>query len=186
MRGTEGAAWYCLRAQPKREHIAAASLRAIDGVEVVCPRLRYKKVTRRGKIWWMEPLFPGYLLARFALEEKHRAVSYANGVSGILRFGESVPTVAPDFIEELRAELAKGENQGEVLTLQPIAEPGDQVELAEGPLRGMTGTVLDVRPAEERVRIFIEFLGQAQPVDVDLYSLLLPRKGSFRPGEGGS
>ena len=85
--------------------------------------------------------------------------------------------MGPDFIEELRAELAREENQGEVLTLQPIAEPGDQVELAEGPLRGMTGTVLEVRPAEERVRIFIEFLGQAQPVDVDLYSLLLPRKG---------
>ena len=186
MRETEGAAWYCLRAQPKREHIAAASLRAIGGVEVVCPRLRYKKVTRRGKIWWMEPLFPGYLLARFILKEKHRAVSYAAGVSGILRFGESVPAVAPDFIEELRAELAREENQGEVLTLQPIAEPGDQVELADGPLRGMTGTVLEVRPAEERVRIFIEFLGQAQPVDVDLYSLLLPRKGSLRPDETGS
>ena len=186
MRETEGAAWYCLRAQPKREHIAAASLRAIGGVEVVCPRLRYKKVTRRGKIWWMEPLFPGYLLARFRLEEKHRAVSYAAGVSGILRFGESVPVVSPDFIEELRAELAREENQGEVLTLQPIAEPGDQVELADGPLRGMTGTVLEVRPAEERVRIFIEFLGQAQPVDVDLYSLLLPRKGSLRTDETGS
>ena len=182
----EEAAWYCLRTQPKREHIAAASLREIGEIEVVCPRLRYKKVTRRGKIWWMEPLFPGYLLARFSLEEKHRAVSYAAGVSGILRFGESVPTVAPDFIEELRAELAREENQGEVLTLQPIAEPGDQVELADGPLRGMTGTVLEVRPAEERVRIFIEFLGQAQPVDVDLYSLLLPRKGSLRPDETGS
>ena len=103
----EEAAWYCLRTQPKREHIAAASLREIGEIEVVCPRLRYKKVTRRGKIWWMEPLFPGYLLARFILEEKHRAVSYAAGVSGILRFGESVPTVAPDFIEELRAELAR-------------------------------------------------------------------------------
>ena len=65
-------AWYCLRTQTKREHLAAASLRQVEGIEVVCPRLRYKKVTRRGKIWWVEPLFPGYLLARFALAEIER------------------------------------------------------------------------------------------------------------------
>jgi len=57
-----------------------------------------------------------------------------------------------------------------------VAEPGDEVELVEGPLKGMTGTVIEVRPAEERVRIFVEFLGQNQPVNVDLFSLLLPRK----------
>ena len=47
----------------------------------------------------------------------------------------------------------------------------------------MTGTVIEVRPADERVRIFVQFLGQDQPVDVDLYSLLLPRKPL--PGAGG-
>ena len=56
-------AWYCLRTQTKREHLAAASLWEIGGIEVLSPRLRYKKVTRRGKVWWVEPLFPGQLLA---------------------------------------------------------------------------------------------------------------------------
>ena len=186
MREPDGAAWYCLRTQPKREHIAAASLGTLEGVEVVCPRVRYKKVTRRGKVWWVEPLFPCYLLARFSFEKQQRAVSYASGVSGIVRFGESFPSVDAAFVEELRAELAKEENEGEVITVQPVAEPGDQVELADGPLRGLTGTVFDVRPAEERVRIFIEFLGQTQPVDVDLYSLLLPRKNSLRRGGTGT
>ena len=172
----EEAAWYCLRTQIKREHIAAASLQALGEIEVVCPRVRYKKVTRRGKIWWVEPLFPGYLLARFALAEHGRAVSYAKGVSRILRFGERVPTVPARFVEDLRAELAKVKGGEELITLQPTAEPGDEVELAEGPLQGMTGTVIEVRPAEERVRIFVEFLGQDQPIDVDLYALLLPRK----------
>lgn len=174
----EGLAWYCLRTQMKREHLAAASLRQLENVEVVCPRLRYKKVTRRGKIWWVEPLFPGYLLVRFDLWELERAVSYAKGVSHLLRFGERVPTVPDQFVEELKQELAKQEVEDgkELITLQPIAEPGDEVELAHGPLQGMTGRVIEVRPAEERVRIFVEFLGNEQPVDVDLYSLLLPRR----------
>ena len=174
----ESLAWYCLRTQTKREHLAAASLRQLGGIEVVCPRLRYKKVTRRGKIWWVEPLFPGYVLARFGLAERERAVSYANGVTRILRFGDQYPAVPDAFVEDLRAELAKQEEGegSELITVCPVVEPGDEVELADGPLQGLKGTVIEVLPANERVRIFIEFLGQEQPVDVDLYSLLLPRK----------
>ncbi len=178
-----GPAWYCLRTQTKREHLAAVSLRQLEGVEVICPRLRYKKVTRRGKIWWVEPLFPGYLLARFDLAHQERAVSYATGVTRILRFGERIPTVPDRFVEELRQEVRRQqtEEDGELITLQPVAEPGDEVEVATGPLQGTTGIVIEVRPAVERVRIFVEFLGQDQPVDVDLYSLILPR----RPSAGG-
>lgn len=184
MSDPESLAWYCLRTQPKREHLAAASLRELEEVEVVCPRLRYKKVTRRGKIWWVEPLFPGYILARFKLADHERAVSYAKGVTQILRFGERVPTIPDQFVAELRAELARQEEVagGEMITLRPVAEPGDEVELVSGPLKGMTGKVIEVRPAEERVRIFIEFLGQEQPVDVDLYSLLLPRRPTPKSG----
>ena len=169
------AAWYCLRTQIKRESLAAAALRELGDIEVVCPRLRYRKVTRRGKIWWVEPLFPGYLLARFVLSDLERAVNYAKGVSRILKFGEHIPTVPGRFVDDLRRELAQ-EDDKELITLEPVAEPGDEVELAEGPLQGLSGTVIEVRPAEERVRIFVEFLGQEQPVDVDLYALLLPRK----------
>jgi len=180
----EKAAWYCLRTQIKREHVAAASLKELGGIEVVCPRLRYRKVTRRGKIWWVEPLFPGYLLARFVLVERERAVSYAKGVSRILRFGERIPTVPSRFVADLQAELARAQEGEELITLQPAVEPGDEVELAGGPLRGMTGTVIEVRPAAERVRIFVEFLGQDQPIDVDLYALLLPRKPLPKRKEG--
>ena len=179
-------AWYCLRTQTKREHIAAASLRELERVEVLCPRLRYRKTTRRGKVWWVEPLFPGYILARFDLDRQERAVSYANGVSQILRFGGRTPSIPERFVEELRAELAKSSDAGDVLSVQVAVEPGDEVELADGPLRGMTGQVIDVCPAKDRVRIFIEFLGQEQPVDVDLFSLLLPKRpvgGTRRGGE---
>ena len=169
------AAWYCLRTQIKRESLAAAALRELGDIEVVCPRLRYRKVTRRGKIWWVEPLFPGYLLARFVLSDLERAVNYAKGVSRILKFGEHIPTVPGRFVDDLRRELAQ-EDEKELITLEPVAEPGDEVELAEGPLQGLRGPGIAVRPAEERVRIFVEVLGQEQPVDVDLYALLLPRK----------
>ena len=40
--------WYCLRSQPKHEHIAAAHLRRLDQVTVFCPRIKFKRSTRQG------------------------------------------------------------------------------------------------------------------------------------------
>src|SRR5260370_33331325 len=65
-------AWFCLRAQPKREHIAAACLRQTCEVEVFCPRLRFRQLTSRGPVWFIEAMFPGYLFARFDYANCHR------------------------------------------------------------------------------------------------------------------
>jgi len=170
------AAWYCVRTQPKREHIAASHLRELEGVEVFCPRLRYRKATRRGKIWWVEALFPGYVLVRFALEENERAVAYAPGVGGLVRFGDKVPPVPDAFVEVLRRELAPGEQGEETLTLEPQLEAGEEVEIARGPLGGFQGKVVEVLPGRDRVKVLLDFLGQTQVVEVDLFTLLLPRK----------
>lgn len=170
-------AWYCVRAQTKREHIAAGHLRELEGVEVFCPRLRYRKATRRGKIWWVEPLFPGYLLAKFDLAAMERAVTFSQGVRGLVRFGGQIPPVPQGFVDLLQAEITERDtSDGDVLTVAPVIEEGEEVEIATGPLRGMKGTVVSVAPAAERVKVLLEFLGQEQAVDLDLFAILMPRK----------
>jgi transcriptional antiterminator RfaH len=169
--------WFCVRTQTKREHIAAGHLRDVEGVEVFCPRLRYRKATRRGKIWWVEPLFPGYLLAKFSLYEMERAVTFCQGIRGLVRFGSEIPSVPSSFIESLRQEIRdRSDDDDELFSVSPIIEAGDEVEIAHGPLQGMRGTIVSVAPAAERVKILLEFLGQPQAVDVDLFSILLPRR----------
>jgi transcriptional antiterminator RfaH len=179
-------AWYCLRTQTKREHIAAGHLREMGEVEVFCPRLRYRKATRRGKIWWVEPLFPGYVLAKFSLAELERPVTFCHGVRGLVRFGSEVPPVPDAFVTALREEIRLREAAAgpdgpdgigdDLLTLAPVIMPGEEIEVAHGPLQGMRGTVVSVAPAAERVKILLEFLGRESTVDVDLFSILLPRR----------
>jgi transcriptional antiterminator RfaH len=169
-------AWFCVRTQTKREHIAAEHLREQEGIEVFCPRLRYRKPTRRGTVWWLEPLFPGYVLARFSLFEAERTVTFCQGVRGLVRFGSEIPSIADSFVESLRAEFKPDESGGELLTLTPALRSGDEVEVAHGPLAGMSGVVISIAPAAERVKILLEFLGQPQVIDVDLFSILLPRR----------
>jgi transcriptional antiterminator RfaH len=171
------AEWYCVRTQTKREHIAAGHLRELEGVEVFCPRLKYRKATRRGKIWWIEPMFPGYILARFDMAEMERAVTFCQGIRGLVRFGSEIPSVPQCFVEALREEVrTRSDDDDELFAVSPIIEVGDEVEIAHGPLQGMRGTIVSVAPAAERVKILLEFLGQPHAVDVDLFSILLPRR----------
>lgn len=168
--------WYCLRSQTKREHIAAAGLRKQFGaeIEIFCPRIRYKKATKRGPIWWVEPLFPGYLLAKFSLTEQLRHILHTNGVSGAVQFGRRLPEVPSSFVRELRAEF-QGDQEGvhELLTVEKRLGKGDFVEFAEGSFRGINGKIVEVMPSLERVKVLFEFLGQDRPVEVDVFSLIL-------------
>lgn len=173
--------WYCVKTQTKREHIAAEHLRELEGVEVFCPRLRYRKATRRGKIWWVEALFPGYILAKFVIAENERLVAYSQGVRGLVKFGSEVPPVSEGFVEALRSEIARNfeDEEGsaeDTLTVGPQIESGEEVEIASGPLGGFQGKVVSILPGKERVKVLLDFLGQPQVVEVDLFSLLLPRK----------
>jgi transcriptional antiterminator RfaH len=170
--------WFCVRCQTKREHIAALHLRELEGIEVFCPRLRYRKATRRGKIWWVEPMFPGYVLAKFNIAEMERAVTFCQGVRGLVRFGSGIPPVPEEFVNMMKQEILnrEGVQETELITLSPTIEIGDEVEVAHGPLQGMRGIVVAVPSATERVKILLEFLGNPQAVDMDLFSLLLPRR----------
>src|SRR5512133_1876782 len=94
--------WYCARTQPKHEHIAAAGLTRRLGLEVFHPRLRLEKATRRGVIKVVEPLFPCYIFVRCDLEESVNQIRYITGISSLVHFGEKIPVVADNVVEELR------------------------------------------------------------------------------------
>jgi len=147
--------WYAVRCQPKRERLAAQTLRETLGIEVLCPQVKYQKVTRRGKVWWVEAMFPGYLFARFDRAESGRAVNYAQGVLSLVRFGNLVPSIPESFIIQLKEQI--GESEEVVISHQ--VELGENYEIAVGPLAGEIGEVVEVLPAGERVRLLIDFIG---------------------------
>ena len=156
--------WFCLRSQPKHEHIAAAHLRQYDDIEVFCPRVKIQRSTRRGLVWFTEALFPNYLFARFAMTRWHARVRSCQGVSGIVRFGDDVPELSAHIVADLRSYMADAELKTVPFT---IAE-GDDVEIVEGPFRGQSGIVKRLLPARERVKVLLEVLGGATEVDLSL------------------
>lgn len=168
--------WFVLRCQTKREHIAAKILKDMEGVEPFCPRIKFKKATRRGKIWWVEPLFPGYLFAKFHYPENFRQVTASHGVSQVVSFGGRIPHLSDEIIDEIQRQVSEEADEDSVIEFTPTVGAGDEVEIADGPFAGVTGVVEEPIPGKERVKILIELLGQEQILDVDLFSLLLPKR----------
>ena len=170
-------AWYCVRTKPKREHIAARAMNQIEGVQSFCPRLRYRKATRRGKVWWVEAMFPGYIFGFFSREQNERNIVHTHGVMTILKFGDYMPEIPSSFIADLTQQMQElNEGDDDIMTLEPTVSEGDEVEIAHGAFQGFQGTVIEVMPALERVKLLTEFLGNRHVVETDLLSLLLPNK----------
>jgi transcriptional antiterminator RfaH len=161
-------AWYCVRTQLKHEHIAAAHLKQIPGVEVFNPQIRLLRSTRQGRRWYLESLFPNYIFLRFALEATWEKVSYAPGVNMVLRFGNQIPAIADLVIEELRREMAVLDSK--VLTDAPIE--GDEVEIASGAFAGMKAAVTHVLPGKQRTQVLLDVMGRLVPADLSLDLIL--------------
>jgi len=157
-------AWYCLLSRPKSEHLAAAHLRKVEGVETFCPRLRFRRVTTRGRVWFTEALFPGYLFARFVAADSLGLVRYSTAVTGVLHFAGRVPVISDSEVAHLRSLLDEDETK---ILDEPLCS-GEEVEIASGPLRGFHALVTRVLPARERVKILLEFLGQQREVEISM------------------
>ncbi|MFP4261660.1 MAG: transcription termination/antitermination protein NusG [Opitutales bacterium] len=155
-------AWYCLRTQRKREHIAAALLDRIDGVAVFCPRISQFKKTKTGKKRFTEAMFPSYIFANFDYTTQYRQVIHSQGVSRLVENGDK-RVIPENVIEELMATLPGGV----VEVADPSLTPGAKVEILEGSLKGLNGSVIAQLPAQDRVEVLLEFLGREIRVALD-------------------
>ncbi len=158
--------WYCLRARPKREHLAALQLAERTGVETFAPRLAVRRITRQGvAATATEALFPGYLFARFHLPDDARFVASSPDITGIVHFGEHMPIVPASLIELLRTH-ATG-----VQPCAPLLEPGDWIEVLSGCLAGSEGRIVTFDSGRSRACVLLALLGQELRVCLPAHAL---------------
>ena len=167
-------AWFCLRSQPKHEHIAAGHLRQIEGVEVFNPRIRFTRPTRVGPATVTESMFPNYLFARFDWQNLLNRVNYSPGVSGVVHFGDKWPTVPEQAIEEIRKII--GTQELHIIPNEVSA--GDEISVAGGVFHGLEAIVTQVMPGKQRVMVLMDFLGRQTTVEVEVQAVV--RRGMMR------
>src|SRR5437870_11177047 len=144
--------WFCARTLPKHEPTPSAGLRPQLNLECCSPRLRFRKMTRRGVVWFVEAMFPGYLFAEFIYSELHRRVEHLPGVRGLVEFGDYIATIDADTIVALKEQVGEDEN----VTVDPDIKVGQSVWIGGGRLRGLAAVVRRVPGAGERLEVLLD------------------------------
>lgn len=160
--------WYCLHTRPKNEQRTSQALRSEADLEVFCPLIRFERKRGKGKSWVTEAMFPGYVFARFHYPDQHRLVRACRGVIKIVGFGPE-PSVVP---EEIVHELRQSVQDEETLVIEAGIRCGEEVNVVEGPFRGLRAVVSRTMPGRARVAILMELLGMEREVEVPMHAVL--------------
>ncbi len=156
--------WYAIYTKPRHEKKVNAKL-TDKNIETFLPLITRKRQWKDRKKNVEMPLFSSYLFVNF--EYKYRFdVLETDGVVKIINFN-GVPAVVPDWqIESLRQMLTNPKT----LQLESYIQPGELVEVTEGPMQGMRGTVV-LRKNSNRLVLSIEGIMQSVSVEVDEFVL---------------
>ncbi len=162
-------AWYCIKTTPKKERLAANLIqREIDDVKTFSPHIGILKKTKRGKVRYVEALFPGYMFTYCNLYEKYRHLLAINGVSGVVQYGDYFPQVPEEFIHDLEAQIG-----GEIIDApDDCLDVGKKVIVTEGPFKNFEAVVKGLVPAQERVKLLLEFLGHERAIEISTNSIM--------------
>ncbi len=151
--------WYAVQTRRNHELIVRRGLEE-KGYETLLPLQRVRRAWADRVKFLEEPLFPGYVFCRLDITRR-LPVLQTPGVTRFVGLGKTPAQVDAAEMEALVAVVASG------LPLEP-AKPavGQTVRILNGPLRGMTGTVIDVND-ERRLVVSVSLLQQAAAVVID-------------------
>lgn len=163
----EEAKWYVVHTYSGYENaVAAAILKAAENrrmqdliEQVNIPVETVTEHTDNGDKTVERKTYPGYVFVRMVMtDESWHLVRNVRGATGFVGSdGKAVP-----LTEQEIAEL--GVERREVVAQFTV---GNTVKVTDGPLEGFLGTVEDVEPAKNRVRVIVSMFGRETPVDLD-------------------
>ena len=139
--------WYVLNTKPKKEfHVEKIFMEA--GFRVYNPR--YKQDEK------VKPFFPGYEFIYFDFPEQYRLVKYTRGVKKIVGTKEGPTPIPEDVLYALKAREVNG--LIELLKYGEEPELGDEIEVVEGPLKGLKGVFKRELSDADRVLILLNYV----------------------------
>jgi transcription antitermination factor NusG len=152
--------WFAIRVKPKHEKTASAAL-AAKGYESFLPLfLSRRKCGDRFKNFHL-PLFAGYSFCRFDPTDR-LPILKTDSVLSILGNGRELVSVPDREIAALQVAVASR------LAVQPhpFLNVGDRVTLAEGPLRGSHGILVQLK-GQDHLVVSVTILQRSISVQID-------------------
>lgn len=110
--------------------------------------------------------FPGYIIVQMELtDETWHLVKDTQKITGFVGGTAKNPTPVPE------REVRRITQQMEEGTTKPKPkqdfQEGETVRVTDGPFMNFTGTVEEVRPDKQKLRVLVSIFGRATPVELD-------------------
>ncbi len=160
--------WYVVQTKPRKESVAVEHLER-QGYIAYCPQI--SSARHRRKRWQQitEPLFPRYLFVQLNRGvDNFSPIRSTVGVLNMLRFGNTPATIQHRVIEGIQHQeqyLVDGASH------HPNWEPGDSLEIINGPFAGMKG-LFESKSGEERVIVLLQLLGRDNKITVATHAVV--------------
>ncbi len=107
-------------------------------------------------------IYPGYILVEMLLdEESWFVVRNTPGVTGFVGMGDEPAPLRDDEVRQILKRM-----ESEQPSIRYDFKVGQKVRIIDGPFNDFIGTVADINPNRNTVRVMVSFFGRETPVDI--------------------
>lgn len=132
--------------------------------EIIIPMEQVVEVKKGERAERAKKFFPGYILVQLNLtDEMWHVVKDSPRVIGFI--GGTTPQPVPQHeVDRIRGQMEEGLKAPKASI---SFREGDQVRVVDGPFKNFSGSVEEVNPDKEKVRVLVSIFGRATPVELD-------------------
>jgi len=129
--------------------------------------VEYKEGVKKEKL---KKMFPGYILVEMIMsDEAWFIVRNTPGVTGFIGSsgkGAKPTPLLPQEIDKVLANMGMSR-----LDVESEMAVGDQVNIIDGPFKGMIGLIDNIDMENARLNVLIDLFGQETPVEVEFFQV---------------
>jgi len=152
------AEWYVVHTHPRQEDRAIRNL-LLWGIELLA---LWVSVPRN--VGGFEPLFPGYIFARFDIPCMLRNVRFTRGVHSVLSFGGKPAQVHEDVIAMCRSRVG----QDGYVQIFPKFQINEPVVIQSGAFKGLTAVFEKKMRGQQRASVLLGALSWQASVELEV------------------
>lgn len=157
--------WFVLNTKPKKE-FQVERLFHEGGIEFYCPKYLHENRVK--------PFFSGYGFIHFDYPAQYQLVKYTRGVKRVVGNQQGPIPIPKTTIQAIREREINGYVELEKYGENPVI--GDEIEIAEGPMKGLRGIFSKELTDRERVVILLNYVSYQGQLIIEKAKLKKVRK----------
>ncbi|MBF0253923.1 MAG: transcription termination/antitermination factor NusG [Candidatus Omnitrophica bacterium] len=169
--------WYAIHTQTgQEEHVRnnldtrAQSLNLREKIsQIIIPTEKVSEVRGGKKKVTSRKFFPGYILIEMEMtDETWYLVKDTPGVTGFIGSGRKP---LPLNAQEVESIIKASEEKQEKSTPKINFEKGESVRVKEGPFVNFNGTIEEINPNKQKLKVMVAIFGRTTPVELEYWQV---------------